>query len=65
MSRADAMRLICVMQRSITFRGGPFQVRVVCVCVRVCVCVCVRACSGEEGDLVECDKCGIAVHEGQ
>ena len=21
-------------------------------------------CSGEDGDLVECDKCGIAVHEG-
>lgn len=24
----------------------------------------VMLCSGEDGDLVECDKCGIAVHEG-
>ena len=25
---------------------------------------CFYYCSGEDSDLVECDKCGIAVHEG-
>ena len=31
----------------------------------VCVCVCIYLLSSLDGDIVECDRCGISVHEGK